>query len=66
MKGNRQSSNNPSVKNRRMVKEEGKQKWNKDPKERKGNWMKEVGSKSLDDLDEHWIEHRCDTSHAIY
>jgi len=23
--------------------------------------MKEVGSESLDDLDEHWIENRCDS-----
>jgi len=32
VKGNSQSSNNPSV--------EGKQKWNKDPKDKKGNQMK--------------------------
>ena len=37
MKGNSQSSNNLSI---RKSKVGGKQKWNKDPKDRKGNQMK--------------------------
>ena len=33
---------------------------NKDPNDKKGNRMGEVGSESLDDPDECWIEHGCD------
>jgi len=60
VKGNRQSSNNPSVRRQKKDKEEGKQKCNNDPKERKGNWMQEVGSECSDDPDMCQIEHGCD------
>jgi hypothetical protein len=51
VKGNSQSSNNPSI--RKEKKEQSR-------KEMKSDEV--VGSKSLDDPDEHQIEHRCDTT----
>ena len=61
MKGNSQSSNNPSIGKgkkgqSRMEMKEG----NKDPNDRKGNQMERVGSESSDGPDECWIEHGCD------
>ena len=65
MKGNSQSNNNPSVRKQKKEQSRRNESRTRILRKGKGNWMREVGSKSSNDLDEHWIEHGCDSSDGI-